>query len=178
MSIATSQRPTPAQVAREWAKRHADFTGEILVDSATRKGKGGWGRAGRTNRFFALAGRVAADRENRRVTPTVWNGLCQVCGRIYIEQVLTRAWASDPEAGREAAIPASRCWEGWEHVVVADAYVTACPDCIKAHGLRLQSANGKSCDSEPKTRYFDRPHPELARHQQPEGRVRLTAREL
>lgn len=177
--MAASQKPmTPARIAREWARCHQDFAGEIIVASTTNKGKGGWGRARRTNRFFAAAGRVAADRENRHVRPRVFNGLCQVCGRIYLEQVLVLAWAGDPEAGAEADIDESRKWDGWRHVVPADAYVTACPDCVREHGLRLESANGSSCDTQMKTRYFDRPHPMLARHRRPEGRVRLNASDL
>lgn len=178
--VASQNRMTPAQIARAWAQAHREFTGEINVASDTRKGKGGWGAARRHNRFFAEGGRVAADRENHRAEPRVWNGLCQVCGTVYLEQVLKRAWASDPQAGQPADIPEAahidlRHWPGWRKVIAADAHVAACPRCIEERGLRLESANGRSFDQDSKTHFVDRTHPELARFRDIDRRVSLTS---
>ena len=180
MTVGTQKPKTPAQVARAWAKRNGEFVGEVIVSSTTSKGKGGWGRAGRTSRFFVATGRVAADRENRRVQPRAWNGLCNVCGTLYLDQVLTWAWAADPRAGQPADIPEGKHidlkhWPGWQKVIAADAYVAACPRCIEDHRLRLESANTRLFDQGAKTHFIKRLHPELARFRDIERRAIIGA---
>lgn len=128
-----NQNTTPGKAARAWAKAHG-FTGILTVISHTRKGRGGWGQATRRNTFFARDGKVRQRREVR--ANSSFNGVCEVCGQVYFETVLT--WAHGPDLRAGQSVPDDELWNMYkgEKAIYHDrAKVRACPSCIETHGL-------------------------------------------
>jgi hypothetical protein len=133
-----NQNPTPGKAARKWAKQYPGFTGILEVLSHTRKGRGGWkGLATRTNVFFVRDGKVRQRRDGRGHVG--FNGVCEVCGQVYLDTVLAWAHGSDPRAGQP--VPDAELWnmyKGEEAVYHDRATVRACPACVEVHGLEVR----------------------------------------
>lgn len=174
---------TPGQVANTWAKAHSEFVGTLMIQSITRKGRAGRrGFANRWNTFLVRDGKTAQSRQkrldsysvrstegvvpvSRSVDVYVFNGTCSVCGEVYLETILQRAWADDPGAGDAIDISPLSPWPGWKDITAEKAYVRACPTCVAEHSLLIdhERAVGYRLDRDKQTRIHARPHPLLHR---------------
>lgn len=196
---------TAGDGAREWARAHSDFSGRLLVLSSLPKGKGGRkGFATARTLYFVREGRAVMLRCKRLPEPSPeprfvgphWNGECYVCGRIFLDPVLQRAWSADPEAGRP--VPSNEL-SGVEaetpHVYAEEGYTHACLDCIRTHGLTVRPGDrahvyhnagkilvaGPGVGSQPRggglPHLFVRRHPRYARRENAAPERRLDLRE-
>lgn len=187
---------TPGQIARTWAKAHSDFVGTLMIQSTTRKGRGGrLGFTDRWNTFLVRDGQAAQSRQkllesysvrstegsvpvSRSINEYAFNGTCSVCGTVYLEPVLQRAWADDPNAGEPIDISPLMNWPGWQDVTAEKGYVRACPTCVGEHGLIIdpERAVGYTLDRAKQIRIHARPHPSLHRVRFAPRLVKLDAR--
>ena len=119
---------TPGARAKAWAKSNRDFTGLLLVISASPAGKGGWKTVRKQSRFYVRDGQASLDIERRE---PLWrddlrrydqrphtNGLCETCGRLFLATAITLCWDS------------------------AGAVVWACSACALDHALAYVSPSG------------------------------------
>lgn len=73
-------------IAEQWAKEHPDFSGILGVRTMTARGRGGrFGSKLTIYRYVCTAGRAAKERSYG-----MFNGICDVTRRVYLEPVL--AW--------------------------------------------------------------------------------------
>lgn len=153
---------TPRQIAKQWAKENSDYSGELVVLSIAAKGLGGRrGTIERRNRFIVRGGHAVARRDN--YANHTFNGACQVCGTVYLERVIKKVYAPDPEAGHPVDVPESQHWKDWPNVRASFAYVQACAPCIESRGLVTDDTE-KRFDEAAKLRRWNRKHPTLAAH--------------
>jgi hypothetical protein len=104
-------------------------------------GRGGWKITVRENRIFIVGSKAVIVREKAHA----WNGLCHMCGAIYLESVLDRYGAKDPQAGQKVGNYEAEDSDRWHiyfrpgeipDVVYGDyAKVVACPACAASPDL-------------------------------------------
>lgn len=143
------------RIAARWAAEHPDATAELAVITDGRTG-----RSSNLHVWLADKGRIARF-ESWSVFNTS-NGICQVCGQMFLETVLRLGWAADPDAG--ALLPAELAWMDGRRLRAADAFVRACPACVERHGLTVDSAHRAQVDGWIGNCYYEtRRHPTLCR---------------
>lgn len=186
---------TPGQIAKTWAKAHREFVGALMIQSVTRKGKGGRrGFANRSNNFFVRDGEAAQSRQkevdsysvrtegkvpgSRSITVYAFNGLCSVCGTLYLDPVLQHAWMDDPAAGEPIDVAQWLKWPGYQDVVAEKGYVRACPTCLGKNNLLVDHDRPFDfrLDRENHKRFHARPHPSFHRARFAPRLVQLDAR--
>lgn len=155
----------PGDFAREYAARFPDVEGELKMDAFRPKGKGGWGRARSTFVYYFSGGRAAQTRGTRKNPAGEYtnnprrNGMCQVCGRVFLTPVLAEAHAPHPLAGQEYPVrkDSTAYWEGFRHVYAEKGSVTACMGCVAEHGLEVSERFRpyERTDNENRVRYFE-----------------------
>ena len=96
--------PSPATAARKFAAKYPRFAGVVVVQSMTPAGKGGWSIKAKNTPFFCRDGRA---RQTVLRRPAGWrqgegwrfstrNGLCPVCGKVYLEPIIS--YCKDPDS--------------------------------------------------------------------------------
>ena len=103
-----TDKKTPIQVARRWARQHPDATGCIAVQYLTPKGRGGRRGLGlRRDHYLVEAGKAAKLISRRVNLPEggqlrSFNGYCYYCRAIFLEPVLRCCYVPNPHAGQPA----------------------------------------------------------------------------
>lgn len=127
---------TPLGIAKSLARTFPDFVGIAFITTLTPAGKGGYKTKCKKSIFY-ISGGLATQRgehcDRASATRRYWrNGTCEVCGRLFLEKLLTVAIAND----------------GW---------VMCCVPCTLVHNLRLDptAADWRAIR-------FERPHSRLA----------------
>ncbi len=166
---------TPMDYARQWMRENPQVAqARVSVNYRRPKGKGGRrGMASQVVAFFIADGKIAMTRrkawwrDQPSYTPR-WNGLCNVCGRVYTDLVLQDAWADDPDAGK--LYPPRYDGDEDKCFYADQAYVVACPACVEQHHLLIQSRETPyntfdRWDEATRRAYRSRLHPVLCRYQ-------------
>ena len=132
---------TLGEAASQWAKQHPDACSRIVVRRLVRKGQDGWNCTAKYTVFFVRDGQAA--RAHTGHDDLTFNGICQVCGTVYLETVLRVAFAPDQEAGRpvEKYSPLFEA-DHVPRVVGKYGWLSACPGCVRKHTLRTRDYEG------------------------------------
>jgi hypothetical protein len=123
---------TPLSAARKWAAEHPDAAGELRIIATTRGGRGGWASKLLRTTAFVSGGKAALNRGVWRTR--TYNGICNVCGRVFLDPVLADAHAPHPHAGEPLGFDVP----GAQRAEIGElGTARACPDCISKHSLSV-----------------------------------------
>ncbi len=153
----------PLTAARRWAQAHPNSEAAIRVHR--------WGqRHSLTTEYLAANGQAV-----RKSYQT--DDFCQICGRIFIEPLLQRAWAPDPEAGQQPQVleDGRRVWP-WLHWH-SHAWVVACRTCIRCHNLEVHPNEDLQIGWREDILIIARQHPTLIRFTGPPRLVEIDLRQ-
>lgn len=170
---------TPGMAAKAWAKANPQAEAKILVMSFTPKGRGGWGVTEKGTEFYAASGKAAQTRGKFTSTQVERNGLCQVCGRVFIECVLRVCHAPDPDAWQELPLIMDEFdrSHGWKWLQAPFARVVACTGCIAQHPLDIGWYSGVR-DEPPLTHLNVRHHPIYCQFEHAPIEITIDIREI
>ena len=89
--------PSPATAARKFAAQYPRFAGVVVVQSMTPAGKAGWQMKAKNTPFFCADGRCRQTvlRRHTEWRFNIRNGICPVCGKIYLAPVIS--YCADPD---------------------------------------------------------------------------------
>lgn len=150
-------------IARSWAKEHPAETALLFILTDGRNGY-----AENTHEWYAHEGQVAKKQFS---VIGAGNGVCGVCGLMFLDPVIRVGWLPDPEGGEPLAdndyqYPA---YMRDKIVRAAYAFVCACPGCVSTHHLTLDRRGSLGqVDGWIDDRFHvSRVHPTLFRHGEP-----------
>lgn len=116
-------------IARRWAKEHPTETALLRIVTDGRSGY-----AATDHEWYAHEGQAA-----KKLFSVIdaSNGVCGVCGLMFLDPVIRVGWLPDPERGDPLPGDNYPAYMAGKIVRADYAHVRACPGCVATHRLTL-----------------------------------------